>query len=225
VWSSLNSKRMFRALVLLGLAGAFACAVGFLRFTSVVMGYNAEPTGRADGIVVLTGGELRIAEGLRMLESGHAKRLLVSGVHPSTSKDALRRSMQSKRRAVFECCVDMGYKAADTLGNALEARDWAQQYGFRSLLVVTSNFHMPRSLVELGRALPNVELIPFAVVHKNLPVEVWWTHPRTAVLLAYEYAKYVRASLRAWINGDLPPLAEPSGMPHPERHSRTGAAP
>jgi uncharacterized SAM-binding protein YcdF (DUF218 family) len=169
--------------------------IGFAWFLGRVP--TVEPTSleRADGIVVLTGGASRVSDAIELLASGHGKRLLISGVHPAASpRDIARHTPQFER--IFACCVDLDRSAVNTLGNATEARRWAQSHGFRSLIIVTSAYHMPRAMVELGHQLPEVRLIPFPVVTEKMRDEQWWSTPATARLLISEYAKYLLALMR-----------------------------
>lgn len=148
-----------------------------------------------DGIVALTGGAERLSDALRLLASGRGKRLLISGVHPETSERELARA-QPDYAAFARCCVDLGRRALNTAGNAVETRRWANSHGFRSLIVVTSGYHMPRTMMELAREMPDVELIPYAVVTDRLKGEPWWRDYDTARLLVGEYVKYVAALVR-----------------------------
>jgi uncharacterized SAM-binding protein YcdF (DUF218 family) len=150
---------------------------------------------RADGIVALTGGEERIAEAVRLLADGRAKRLLISGVNPSTSKLELI-GLNPRSARLFACCVDLGKRALDTRDNALETTAWAHQRGFHSLIVVTSSYHMPRSLIELRQTMPDVDLIPYAVKPPTLQCERWWSDRFTLFVLAKEYIKLVTAISR-----------------------------
>jgi uncharacterized SAM-binding protein YcdF (DUF218 family) len=108
---------------------------------------------------------------------------------------------------VFACCVDLDRSAVNTLGNATEARRWAHGRGFRSLIVVTSAYHMPRAMAELGHQLPEVKLIPFPVVTDKMRDGHWWSNPATARLLISEYAKFILAMMRMRINPDAQALA------------------
>ena len=110
----------------------------------------------------MTGGAQRIGDAIDLLAKGYAKRLLISGVNENTSRDQIARLNPGQRR-LFDCCVDLDYRARNTIGNAIETRRWAERNGFDALIVVTSNYHMPRTLVELDHALPNLQKIPYPV--------------------------------------------------------------
>jgi uncharacterized SAM-binding protein YcdF (DUF218 family) len=97
---------------------------------------------------------------------------------------------------ILACCVDLDYSAINTLGNAVEARRWALEHGFHSLIVVTSAYHMPRALAELGHQLPDVALVPFPVVSDRLRIEPWWSNGTTTRLVLSEYLKYLFAKIR-----------------------------
>lgn len=197
--------------------GAIALAVaavvfiaGFLIFAQKVAGYrpSQEP---ADGIVVLTGGEQRLNEGLRLLAGGRGRRLLISGVNKHTTRADIKRTTTSDP-TLFECCVDIGYEALDTMGNADETRTWVDTWHFRRLLIVTSSYHMPRSLIELGRAIPNVTLVAYPIQSRNFHPDTWWRHLPSARILLSEYIKLLRSVThyglsRLWPWGRSIPLA------------------
>lgn len=168
---------------------------GFLKFATSIARVSPPTEVSADAIVVLTGGADRINGALDLLAGGRAKRLLISGVHPQTSRGALAK-LTAARADLFTCCVDLDKKAEDTIGNAEQARAWTKQYGFRSLIVVTSAYHMPRSMAELDNAMPDVDLQPFPVVRQDLMLHEWYAHWSTTKLLLREYFKYVAARLR-----------------------------
>jgi uncharacterized SAM-binding protein YcdF (DUF218 family) len=145
--------------------------------------------------VVLTGGAFRISDALELLAAGRGKRLLITGVNPSTRTVDVSRLVPEHRR-LFACCVDLDHSAMNTIGNAIETRRWAEQRNFKSLIVVTSNFHMPRAMAELDHQLPGVTLVPFAVVSERVRVASWWENQATARLLFVEYLKYIVARAR-----------------------------
>ena len=144
-------------------------------FASVVTRLPAHNNPHADGIVVLTGEGRRIAEGARLLDEGRAQRMLISGVFRRTGKKALL-DISGLAEDKFDCCVDIGYAALDTAGNANETRAWATSHGYDSLIVVTASYHMPRSLAELSLALPATRLVPHPVMPNNFPPTRWWLH-------------------------------------------------
>jgi len=155
----------------------------------------------ADGIVVLTGAAARIPDAIELLATDHGKRLLITGVHRATSASEIARltPLYSK---YFTCCVDLDRSALNTFGNALEAKRWARQHNFNSLIVVTSNWHMPRAMAELSHQLPDVTLITYPVISEKVKTEPWWSNTDTARLLFAEYLKYLFALARMRLDPD-----------------------
>jgi len=189
------ARRLWRLVVLATFAVAVAFVAGFLWFVASVPTEEVSIDRPADGIVVLTGGASRITDAIELLAAGRGKRLLISGVHPTTSSSELARLSPAYRRWMT-CCVDLGHAAINTTGNAIETRQWVTERGFRSVIVVTSNYHMPRTMAELRRRMPDVALVPFPVVTDKMRDEAWWSSPPTAKLLFSEYLKYIVAQVR-----------------------------
>jgi len=181
-----------------GLAlGLALYAGGFFLFLSDVSHYGSAPDGlHADGIVVLTGGHSRVDEAVKLLDSDLGQRLLISGVHPSASWPVLMETF-AVDKAQFACCVDIDRKALDTIGNAEETARWASTHNFRSLIVVTNDYHMPRSLLELHRTMKHVALIPHAVVTGQRGTVSAAEQANRYRVLFGEYVKYSAARLRA----------------------------
>jgi uncharacterized SAM-binding protein YcdF (DUF218 family) len=171
---------------------------GFLWFIWRVPAEEVRLSMNADGIVALTGGASRIADAIELLASGRGGRLLISGVNRSTNPNEISRLNPELERWV-RCCVDFD-KSLNTLGNAVETRRWAERRGYRSLIVVTSNYHMPRALAEIAHQLPDVALVPFPVVTDRQRAEPWWTRAAAARLMFTEYVKYLFARLRMGIH-------------------------
>ncbi len=169
--------------------------IGFVGFLSQLRIAELRPARNADGIVVLTGGSSRVSDAMELLAGGYGKRLLISGVHPTNGASDISRSLPDSQ-GLLGCCVDLDRSAVNTRSNAVETRRWAHERGFKSLIVVTSNYHMPRAIVELSHEMPEIELIPFAVIGDKWRDEPWWTSGTTLRLLLSEYAKYVAAELR-----------------------------
>jgi len=189
-------RRHFRIYsVRLALIGAVAFVAGFFAFLWLLPKEEVELDRNADGIVVLTGGTSRVTDALELLAAGRGKRLLITGVNPGTTTADIARQAPDYGR-ILSCCVDLDYSAINTLGNAVETRRWAIDRGFRSLIIVTSAYHMPRALAEIAHQLPNVSLISFPVVSDRLRIEPWWSNGATTKLVVSEYFKYLFAKLR-----------------------------
>ncbi len=187
----------------LTLAGLCFCAfaasafiAGFIGFASSLERAETTLIVQAEGVVAFTGGSDRVLEAAELLARGQARRLLITGVNRATHGADLARLLPVSKD-LFDCCVDLGYRAMDTAGNAVETREWAKSHGIVGpLIIVTSNYHMPRALVELSAALPRFTLYPFPVVSEHVNVGEWSSDTRVLHLVAREYLKYLRAIAR-----------------------------
>jgi len=192
------------ALAIVGLA-AIALAAGFIDFADSAAGARMPADPRAEGIVVLTGGSARIDRALDLLVEGRGQRLLISGVNPAVSEQTLAQALGGASGVALECCVDLGHAARDTIGNAIETRKWAERQHFSSLLVVTSDYHMRRSMAELASAMPDMRLLAVPINNPDLNLVDWWKEPHTFALLAREYGKYLLTVARLALAPSPPP--------------------
>jgi uncharacterized SAM-binding protein YcdF (DUF218 family) len=168
--------------------------IGLVRFADSLP--RTPPAGSvADAIVVLTGGENRVARAVDLILSGKGRRLLISGVNDRTSASAIATAVD-ENQAIFECCIDIDRRARNTVGNATEIARWVREHGYRSLIVVTGAYHMPRALNELRSVLPDTELIPDPVLAPGIDLNAWWSDERTARLIVFEYAKFLVSEVR-----------------------------
>lgn len=149
----------------------------------------------ADAIIVLTGGQARLDAAIDLLKSGKGKRLLISGVHPSTSSRMLQAATGGDK-ALFSCCIDIDRAALDTIGNAEESAKWVRTHAYSRVILVTNNYHMPRSLLEMSRLLDKEELDPYPVVNSKLDNGGWIVRPDALRVLFTEYNKYLAALVR-----------------------------
>jgi uncharacterized SAM-binding protein YcdF (DUF218 family) len=184
---------------LTGLAILGCCVLflgGFTLFANHVshLSTPANPAG-ADAIIVLTGGQARLDAALGLLKSGKGKRLLISGVHPSADSDQIRAATGGDK-TLFACCVDIDHAALDTIGNAEESAKWVRTHDYDKIILVTNNYHMPRSLLEMGRLLDKAELEPYPVVNTRLDDGEWMVQPKALRVLFTEYNKYLLALAR-----------------------------
>jgi uncharacterized SAM-binding protein YcdF (DUF218 family) len=218
-----TASLLFGAHMLLRAFGIVVVVIvgGFVWFLAQLQSDESPPKNPADGIVVLTGGSSRVSDAVDLLASGYGKRLLISGVHWSNSAGEISRSLRDNK-SWLACCVDLDYSAVDTRGNAAETRRWAQERGFRSLIVVTSNYHMPRAIVEFSHSMPDVLLIPFPVIGEKWRDEPWWSSGQAARLLVTEYAKFLAAGVRVHIDDWVSP--EPQSQPIEMSRKRAAGA-
>jgi uncharacterized SAM-binding protein YcdF (DUF218 family) len=191
-------RRIGRSGLLLCAVASMMLATGFAMFVSRVPAEEIQLSAKADGIVALTGGASRISDGIELLALGHGKRLLISGANPTTNSHEISRLNPDFAKWV-RCCVDFD-RSLNTLGNAVEIRRWAEQRGFRSLIIVTSNYHMPRALAEIGHQVPEIALLPFPVITDRQRSEPWWASSASTRLLVSEYVKLIAARLRMGLN-------------------------
>lgn len=195
-----TARRSFwiRALICVVALGALLGGVllyQFVQFAETIATIEQPEDPNAQGLVVLTGGTDRVEKAIRLLSEGRAERLLISGVHPVTTRKQII-ALTSADRHLFECCVDLDRIALNTEGNAVETALWAKQHDYKTLLLVTSAYHLPRAQLELMEMLPNVQLIPYPVFSRDLDLRHWYWHRRTIKLLIREFVKYTFARTR-----------------------------
>lgn len=168
--------------------------VGFLVYLVVVFNIAPpNPLPPADGIVALTGGDDRIGEALSLLARHEAPLMLISGVAKGTYLGDFTEDDQLAATD-YASDITVGHIATTTHQNGLETAIWARAHHMRSLVIVTADYHMPRALLEIHRALPGAQLIPYPV---RPPAMRQRLTSGTLLLLAEEYSKYlvVRANL------------------------------
>ena len=190
-----RAKKILTVLVFILMVFLFIFLGGFIRFAEMVSALVPPENPKADGIVVLTGGSQRLVQAVELLQAGAAERLLVSGVHPMTSSTQIRK-MTRGSEALFTCCVDIGHKALDTIGNAYEAVGWIKSHKYKRVLIVTNNYHMPRSLYELQILDPKTEYIAYPVVNSDLKDRNWLSNNQALRMMIGEYLKLSYAVVR-----------------------------
>ena len=168
---------------------AMLYGLGFALFAVTLGEPAAADTADVDAIIAITGGKGRIEYGAELLAEGKAKRMLIAGADPSVRKVDLVRRLNAPQQ-LLDCCVDLGSESVDTRSNAEEAKRWLDQRRYKTLRLVTSDWHMRRARYEFRRLLPNdIEIIPDAVR----------TEPNFMTLFA-EYNKYVLRRLSVWLD-------------------------
>ena len=187
--------------VTVAIVGAIALTGGFFWFAAKIADGEVTLDRKAEGIVALTGAAARIPDAIELLASGRGKRLLITGVHRATSATEIAR-LTPLYLKYFDCCIDLDRSALNTFGNALETQRWTREHNFTSLIIVTSNWHMPRALAEIAHQLPDVTLIPYPVISEKVRTEPWWESVSTARFLVAEYLKYLFALARMGLKPD-----------------------
>ena len=201
----------------LGLVGVAICSLwlaGLVWFaTPPADEASAAPT---DAIVVLTGGSLRLQSGIDLLREGKGQKLFVSGVNQQVDLgDLLGSSGNVPDWAI--CCIVVGHQADNTFGNARETARWIRSQGFRSLRLVTAWYHMPRSVLEFDRVLPEIDIVAHPVFPDQVIRKHWWAQRGTASLLVTEYFKYLGALSRPLLEWRKPAVTGPSEAAGAER--------
>jgi uncharacterized SAM-binding protein YcdF (DUF218 family) len=180
-----------RLLFVFGVA-LLAWMIGLIWFSAMLPTAVRDPARQTDAIVVLTGGSGRVTQGLALLAQGQAKKLFVSGVYRGVDvQELLRVSQQSPENLV--CCIALGYQADNTRGNAVETASWMREQKLNSLRLVTSAYHMPRSLLEFHRVMPDIEIVPHPVFPEDFDKRGWWRWPGGPFVILSEYTKYLVA--------------------------------
>jgi uncharacterized SAM-binding protein YcdF (DUF218 family) len=202
-----GARRFLRSLLGLVLLLGLVWLVGLWRFAAAIPSNVTAPERQTDAIVVLTGGSLRVEGGLRLLAEGKAKKLFISGVYRGVDVTELLHVSRQSPDSVA-CCVVLGHAADNTLGNARETAQWMESEGYHSLRLVTASYHMPRSMLEFTRAMPDIEIVPNPVFPEFMQESSWWQSRRSVSLIASEYSKYLAALVRPFV----PPALLPSGV-------------
>ena len=173
---------------------------GLILFVDRIPDSVADEGRQTDAIIILTGGSLRLEKGFDLLAAKMAGKLLVSGVAKGVQMEEVL-GAAGLTPSELECCVTLGYMAEDTGSNAIESAVWIRTNKVASIRLVTSSYHMPRSLLEFRATVPDVEIVPHPVFPEHVMVREWWARPGTASLVITEYNKYLLAATRHWLRG------------------------
>lgn len=166
---------------------------GLIWFGFYICNLPVDEEKNTDAIVVLTGGRNRITEGINLLNQKRAPILFISGV----SQDVKIGDLE-KRLSVYaddESRIVLGYKATNTIENASEVSEWIKQNDIKSVRLVTSNYHIPRSIAELETYHLPIQIIIHPVYSKYVKKE-WWKHWGSFKLIATEYNKFLFVTVR-----------------------------
>lgn len=201
----LGLRRILRpAFLLPALAAAslLGFGIGFLSFADEATRSYDQASPRTEAIAVMTGGSYRVNDAVSLLGSGHGRRLLISGVNPVVGEREFARAVPAAT-SLMACCIDLDHRALNTRGNAIETARWVRLHAFRSVMVVTSGYHMPRTMLELQHLLPDIRLVPYPVQTGAIQTNGWWKDGQSLKILGSEYAKYLLAALGLRLDAPL----------------------
>ena len=175
-------------LVVLGLALA-----SFQKFVLTLPNDETNLPAPIDGLVVATGGQLRIQKGVELLAGGKADRMLISGVGKGITKELLKENLaiSNHQAHFFDCCVEIEFAATDTNGNAQATFEWMQKHALDDILLVSANYHLPRAELIFKQYLPENSVYFQAVNPPDLKLSAWYSNWQTTRLLLKEYLKYI----------------------------------
>ena len=188
-------RRALRWFVAICALAALLWLAGLAWFGFTMPQTQADGRTKTDAIVVLTGGSGRLAEGIRLLAAGAAPILFVSGVDPRVGKRAVLRGAGGAPEDVQDRIV-LGFRAEHTQGNADETALWVRAQKLKSLRLVTANYHMRRSLLELRSALPGSRIIAHPVFPPAVSRGQWWRSVRGVAIVSAEFYKFSAALIR-----------------------------
>ena len=185
---------MIKKLIIYAIVGCiFLWSTGLFMFAWHINHFENISQQKTDAIIALTGGRNRISEAVKLLEKGMADRLFISGV----DKDISREHIQNTHKVSLadDKHIEIGYNASNTIENAKETRDWVVKNNIKSIRLVTSNYHLARSLMEFREHNPNLKIIVHPVYSEKIEKK-WWTSWRTFSLIFKEYNKFLCVCIR-----------------------------
>lgn len=187
--------------LILGFAAlAIIWAGGLVAFIAELPAPSQSAPGPADGVVVYTGGGgMRIAAAMQIFAGGAGQRLLISGVHPDTTRARLS-ELWSGPADRFDCCVDLGHAALTTEGNAGELSVWAETHRYKNIILVTSDYHMPRAVAVTKARIPEAVITPYAVASGYLDGAGRPASAKAGLRIAGEYTKYLLAHVKSFVS-------------------------
>ena len=188
--ASLNMRKN-RTIIVFLLIIASICVLNiyfFLQEIKKVEFNTATNINKIDGIVVLTGDQYRIAKGIELLKNYPDKKLLISGVNKNINAIDIMEKFPNNKN-FFECCIDIGKDAKNTFENIIETFKWMKSNEFTSIIIVTSDYHVPRVKLEINRFIDNQEI--FYEVVKNDETD----SIQRLKKITLEYIKYIRTFL------------------------------
>lgn len=172
--------------------------IGILRFVTLIPTDSPQDYGFTDGVAVLTGGSKRVIEGMIIIQQQLARTMLISGVGGGADIEQLTSNLDlhSAELSALKPFITLDYESVNTQGNALAIRQWVDEKQLQHIRLITSNYHMPRAMLELRQHLPYLPVTEHPVFTSAFRLDDWWMHSNSALLLLSEYHKWLYAGAR-----------------------------
>ncbi len=187
-------KFLLRSFFTLAFALVFVVFLGLPLFYFNIASEPTENKDKTDAIIVVTGSGERIPEAIRALNEGLAPKLLISGVGKDTKALEILDTIAIGWRDLVKTDmsrINLGYAATDTVGNASESEEWVKENNIKSVRLVTSNYHMPRTRMEFRKLMPDLEIIEHPVIPHSFDKHKWQESKPVRDLIVKEYFKYL----------------------------------
>jgi hypothetical protein len=199
----LTFKKTFFTLIITLLVSYFFLEL--FNFKATIINLQKNQVGMTSQIVILTGGTNRIKEGFEIINKFDEKskkniKILVSGTGKGFTKLSLQKKLNSNLYLkLIECCVELDGVSKDTYSNANETSKWVNKNNIKEILLITSNYHMPRSILEFNNIMPNLKILPYPIKPEQHQINEWLKSFETFSLVFIEYCKYIVANIRVKI--------------------------
>ena len=193
--------KILRRIVLCALLIALVWFIAVISFAFRISTYQLDQTEKADAIIVLTGGSGRVEYGLELLVNNRGKALFISGVSEDVTLGALLAKAPLGIREILGIAslgrITLGRNATNTIANAEESLEWIMRRSYKSALLVTADYHMPRALVEFKATMPDdIIIIPAVVSTRDYRNLSWLSDSGTRSLILSEFHKLIFAKIR-----------------------------
>jgi len=195
--------RIFKTLFIFIITSIFILFfIGLYNFKKNILSFTKYNEKENPNIVILTGGANRIKDGLKIIKDFKKSKqnnykILVSGTGVGFTKNSLKNKLGPNFNShLIQCCIDLDNVSQNTFTNASETLKWTNKNNIKEFILITSNYHMPRALLEFKNVMPNLKIHTYAITPKKHDIENWFSSYQTFGLIFTEYCKHIVASLR-----------------------------
>ena len=178
-------------------------------FKENILSFSKKNNNQSPNIVILTGGTNRIKDGLKIIKDFKIPKIikykiLVSGTGIGFTKLSLKKKLGPNFNTyLIQCCIELDNISKNTFTNASETFKWTRKNDIKEFILITSNYHMPRAILEFKSVMPNLKIYTHAITPKKHNIKNWLSSYQTFSLVLTEYCKYIIASLRVKIFNTL----------------------